>query len=75
MRTEPRAVAAGPLRLRRCAARDAGTCEDVTPVDHKMVAASQPALLFLGQMPDGGVDTSCFLKSQILALCFVLTEE
>lgn len=26
-------------------------------------------------MADGGVDTSCFLKSQILALCFVLTEE
>lgn len=46
-----------------------GTCGDVTLVDHRMVAASQPALLFLGRMAGGGVDTPYFRKSQILALC------
>ena len=51
------------------------TCGDVTLADHRMVAASQPALLFLGQMAGRGVDTPCFRKSQILALCSMLTEE
>lgn len=49
--------------------RPPSTCGDVTLVDHRMVVASQPALLFLGQMAGGGVDTPCFRKSQILALC------